>query len=93
MLPVDQDIMERLEEEGILEESTSDSEEDEEPSTEPSSQTKAEQIPRSQRGRLWSSVKRLYKKLKGQDQQGESRFIQNEYIVCPDEPILSLTLH
>lgn len=88
-LPVDEDILARLEAEGVPEESASDAEDDEEPSTETASRAKEEHLPRTQRGRVWRSIKRLYKKMKGQNQRGESRFIQH---LSPNKPSPSLTL-
>ncbi|KAB5579225.1 hypothetical protein PHYPO_G00192670 [Pangasianodon hypophthalmus] len=69
-LPVDEDILGRLEEEGVLEDSASDAEDEEEPRTETSSQSKQDSLPRTQRGRVWRSIKRLYKKMKGPDRRG-----------------------
>ncbi|KAM9500942.1 RING finger protein 227 [Clarias gariepinus] len=70
ILPVDEDILVRLEEEGVLCESASDREDDdEEPRPETVSQSK-DDLPRTQRGRLWKSVKSLYKRIKGSNRQG-----------------------
>ncbi|KAF5902456.1 E3 ubiquitin-protein ligase, partial [Clarias magur] len=68
ILPVDEDILIRLDEEGVLYESASDHEDDEEPRPETASQSK-DHLPRTQRGKLWKSVKSLYKKMKGSNRQ------------------------
>lgn len=70
-LPVDEDILESLVAEGVLEESASHEEADEETRTETTSQAKEDQLPRTQRGRLWRSIKSMYKKIKGPNQRGE----------------------
>ncbi|XP_060776845.1 E3 ubiquitin-protein ligase-like [Neoarius graeffei] len=62
-LPVDEDTVHRLEEEGVH----GDQEEDEEPRTETISQSKEGHSPR---GRVWRSIKRLYKKIKQPSQRG-----------------------
>lgn len=70
-LPVDEDILERVAAEGVLKESASDEETDEDTRTETTSQAKEDQLPRTQRGRMWRSIKRMYKKIKGPNQRGE----------------------
>ncbi|KAG7330325.1 hypothetical protein KOW79_006547 [Hemibagrus wyckioides] len=69
-LPVDEDILVRLEVDGVLGETESDAEDDEEPRTETSSHSKEDHLPTTHRGRVWRSIKRLYKKLKGPNQRG-----------------------
>ncbi|KAK2860353.1 hypothetical protein Q7C36_004519 [Tachysurus vachellii] len=66
-LQVSEDIWARLEVDGVPEETAP--EDDEEPRTETSSQSK-DHTPTTPRGRVWRSIKRLYKKLKGPNQRG-----------------------
>lgn len=75
-LPVDEDILNRLKAEGVLEDSASDGEDDEESRTDTTGQSKEDHLPRTQRGRLWRSIIRLYKKMKGPSRRGEWSLIQ-----------------
>ncbi|KAF7706495.1 E3 ubiquitin-protein ligase-like [Silurus meridionalis] len=68
-LPVDEDILDRLEQEGVLEESTSEGEDDEETKTETTSLDKEDHPPRTRRGKMWRSIKRFYKKVKSPNQE------------------------
>lgn len=94
-LSVDEDILHRLEAEGVLEDSAERTD-DEEPRTETSSQSKEDHLPRTQRGRVWRSIRRLYKKIKGPNQRGGWSFIQifphsEPFFIHKKDQIQSLT--